>query len=151
MDDKARNQAFNKYVEAKVPKTHAWPSLFNAFWVGGVICILGQAINDILLLIFPNMAEQTAWGWALIALIFLASLLTGFGVFDRIGKFAGAGTIIPITGFSNSIASPAMEFRSEGIIFGVCVKMFVIAGPVIVIGVCASIITGIIYSIIGLF
>ena len=145
MDDKERNQKYNEYVEAKIAKTKAWPSLFNSFWVGGLICILGQGINDSLLAIFPNMAEQTAWGYTLIVLIFLASFLTGLGVYDRIGQFAGGGSIVPITGFSNSITSPAIDFHNEGIIYGLCVKMFTIAGPVIVIGVVSSIIVGLIY------
>lgn len=145
MNQQEKNKAYNEYIKSKIPKTRLWPSLLNAFWVGGLICVIGQGIQDILKLIFPTMAEQTAVTWSLVALIFLASLLTGFGVFDRIGKFAGAGTIIPITGFSNSIASPAMEFKSEGIIFGVCVKMFAVAGPVIVIGIVASILVGIVY------
>ena len=93
------------------------------------------------------MAEQTAWGYTLIVLIFLASFLTGIGVYDRIGRFAGGGSIVPITGFSNSITSPAVDFKSEGIIYGICVKMFSIAGPVIVIGVLSSIIVGLIYLI----
>ena len=145
MDDKKRKQAYQKYVEDKTPKTKSWPSLLNAFWVGGLICMIGQAINDALLALVPSMAQQTAWTWSLVILIFIASFLTGLGIYDRIGKFGGAGSIIPITGFSNSIASPAMESRSEGIVFGICVKMFTIAGPVIVIGIVASIITGIIY------
>lgn len=145
MTEKERNKAYNKYVEAKIAKTRPWPTLFNAYWVGGVICLIGQGINDSLLAIFPSMAEQTAWGWTLIILIFLASLLTGIGLYDRIGVYAGAGSIVPITGFSNSITSPAMDFKSEGIVFGLCVKMFSIAGPVIVTGVVASVITGIIY------
>ena len=136
---------YNKYVEAKIAKTRPWPSLFNAFWVGGVICTIGQGINDGIMALFPQMAQQSAWSWTLIVLIFIASLLTGIGVYDNIGCFAGAGSIIPITGFSNSISSPAMEFKSEGIIFGLCVKMFSIAGPVIVMGVVASIISGLIY------
>jgi stage V sporulation protein AC len=145
MNDKQRKQAYQKYVESKIPKTSPWPSLFNAFWVGGLICVIGQGINDVLLALVPSMAEQTAWSLTLVILIFLASLLTGIGVFDRIGKFAGAGTIIPITGFSNSIASPAIEAKSEGIIYGICVKMFTIAGPVIVFSIVASIIVGLIY------
>jgi stage V sporulation protein AC len=107
--------------------------------------VIGQGINDVLLALVPSMAEQTAWSLTLVILIFLASLLTCIGVFDRIGKFAGAGTIIPITGFSNSIASPAIEAKSEGIIYGICVKMFTIAGPVIVFSIVASIIVGLIY------
>ncbi len=145
MDEIKRNQAYNRYVKAKIPKTHAWPSLFNSFWVGGVICCLGQGINDLILLWFPNMAEQNAWAYTLIVLIFLASFLTGIGIYDKIGKFAGGGSIVPITGFSNSITSPAIEFKHEGIIYGIFVKMFSIAGPVIVTGVISSFIVGIIY------
>ena len=145
MDAKKRNEAYNKYVKAKIPKTKAWPSLFNSFLVGGIICCLGQGINDLILLWFPNMAEQTAWAYTLIVLIFIASFLTGIGVYDKIGKFAGGGSIVPITGFSNSITSPALEFKHEGIIYGICVKMFTIAGPVIVSGVVASFMVGVIY------
>ncbi len=145
MNDVEKNKKYNEYVEAKIPKTKAFPSLLNSFWVGGLICVLGQGINDVLLTIFPYMAEQTAWGYTLIVLIFIASFLTGIGVYDRIGRFAGGGSIVPITGFSNSITSPAVDFKSEGIIYGVCVKMFSIAGPVIVIGVLSSIIVGLIY------
>ena len=148
MNDIEKNKKYNAYVEAKIPKTRAFPSLFNSFWVGGLICLLGQGINDGLLAIFPNMAEQTAWGYTLIVLIFLASFLTGLGVYDRIGRFAGGGSIVPITGFSNSITSPALDFHSEGIIYGLCVKMFSIAGPVIVVGIIASIVVGLIYLII---
>ena len=145
MDRKKRDEAYNRYVNAKIPKTRPWPSLFNSFWVGGVICCLGQGINDLILLWCPQMAEQSAWGYTLIVLIFLASFLTGIGVYDKIGKFAGGGSIVPITGFSNSISSAALEFKNEGIIYGMCVKMFTIAGPVIVVGVVASIVVGIIY------
>lgn len=142
-----RNQKYIKYVESKTPKTKSWPSLLNSFWVGGLICVVGQSINDLLLSIFPYLAEQSAWGYTLIILIFFASLLTGVGVYDRIGKFAGGGSIVPITGFSNSITSPALDFKSEGIIFGMCVKMFSIAGPVIVIGIVASTVVGLLYLI----
>ncbi len=145
MEDKKRNQAYNKYVQAKIPKTRAWPTLFNSFWIGGLICVLGQGINDLLLLWFPNISEQTAWALTLVTLIFLASFLTGIGVYDKIGKFAGGGSIVPITGFSNSITSPAIEFKHEGIVYGICVKMFTIAGPVIVFGVIASMLVGLIY------
>ena len=149
MNDIERNKVYNQYVEAKIPRTRPFPSLLNSFLVGGLICLLGQGINDLLLLVFPNMAEQSAWAYTLIVLIFLASFLTGIGVYDKIGKFAGGGSIVPITGFSNSIASPAIEYKNEGIIFGMCVKMFTIAGPVIVCGVAGSILVGFIYFIIG--
>ncbi len=151
MNKRERNARYNEYVESKIPKTHNFPSLFYAFLIGGIICLLGQTIKDSLLLIFENMTPKEASNWALIALIFLASLFTGLGIFDDIGAIAGAGTIVPITGFSNSIASPALEFKREGIIFGMCAKMFIVAGPVIVNGVVASIVVGLIYLIIGAF
>ncbi len=151
MEDKTRNEQYNNYVKAKIPKTKPWPSLFYSFLVGGGICLLGQGINDLIMLILPNISQVSAWAYTLIILIFLASILTGFGVYDQIGKFAGGGSIVPITGFSNSIASPSIEFRSEGIVYGICVKMFTIAGPVIVFGTCASIVVGFIYWIVGLF
>lgn len=151
MEDKKRNEAYNKYVSAKIPKTRAWPTLFNSFWVGGVICLIGQGINDLILLWFPYLSQQSAWAYTLIVLIFIAAFLTGIGVYDQIGKFAGGGSIVPITGFSNSITSPSIEFKSEGIIYGICVKMFTIAGPVIVFGVVSSMLVGFIYWIILLF
>ena len=140
-----RNKAYNDYVNKKIPKTKWYPALIHAFWTGGVACCLGQVISEGLRSIFPAMTTQIASTWMLIALIFIASFLTAIGVFDKIGALAGAGTMIPITGFSNSITSPAMEFSREGIIFGTCAKMFVVAGPVIVCGVASSILVGIIY------
>lgn len=145
MNIEERNKKYNQYVEAKVPMTKDFPTLFYAFLVGGVICMIGQGIQDALLAIFPTLTLEDAGAWMLIILIFLASFLTGLGLFDRIGVFAGAGSIVPITGFSNSIASPAIEFKKEGIIFGLCVKMFSVAGPVIVNGIAVSVIIGIIY------
>ncbi len=145
MEQKERNEQYNKYVKAKTPKTKNFPTLINSFWVGGLICMIGQAISDVLLEIFPSMSVEHANTWMLLILIFLASFLTGIGVYDKIGVFAGAGSIVPITGFSNSITSPAVEFKREGIIYGLCVKMFTIAGPVIVNGVAISLLIGIIY------
>ena len=148
MDEQLRNKNYNKYIKNKIPKTKPWPTLFNSFWVGGVICLVGQGINELLMLIWPNIDQTTQWTYVLIVLIFLASFLTGLGVYDKIGAFAGAGSIVPITGFSNSVTSPAIEFKHEGIIFGICVKMFTVAGPVIVSGVVSSIIVGFIYMFI---
>ena len=148
MDFKERNKKYNEYVDKKKPLTKNFPTLIYAYLVGGMICMLGQGIQDVLMLIFPTMSIEAAGTWMLIILIFIASLLTGLGVYDRIGVFAGAGSIVPITGFSNSISSPAIEFKKEGIIFGLCVKMFTVAGPVIVNGTIISIIVGIIYLII---
>lgn len=140
-----RNKRYNAYVEAKKPKTRNFPTLIYAYLVGGLICMIGQGIQDALMAIFPKMSIESAGSWMLIILIFIASFLTGLGLYDRIGVFAGGGSIVPITGFSNSITSPAMEFKKEGIIFGLCVKMFTVAGPVIVNGVFISVIVGIIY------
>ncbi len=145
MDEKIRNQRYNEYVLEKIPKTKNFPTLIYAFLVGGLICCLGQGIMDILMLIFKTMTVEEATTWMLIVLIFLSSFLTGLGVYDRIGVFAGAGSIVPITGFSNSITSPAIEFKKEGFIFGTCVKMFSVAGPVIVNGIAVSILIGIVY------
>lgn len=145
MNVQTRNKKYNEYVNAKIPQTRSWPTLFNAFWVGGVICMIGQGIGDGIRAIWPDLSGASVAGYVSIVLIFLASFLTGIGVYDRIGAYAGAGSIVPITGFSNSITSPAMDFKSEGIIFGLCVKMFTIAGPVIVIGVVASAVVGLIY------
>lgn len=140
-----RNEQYNVYVEAKIPKTKNFPTLIYAFIVGGIICMIGQGISDALMAIWPSMSQEEASAWMLIVLIFLSSLLTALGVYDRIGVFAGAGSIVPITGFSNSITSPAIEFKKEGIIFGTCVKMFSVAGPVIVCGLVISFLTGLIY------
>ena len=147
MNDIERNKKYNEYVIQKIPKTKNFPTLIYSFLVGGFICCIGQAIQDLLMYFFPIMTLEEAGTWMLIILIFIASLLTGLGVYDRIGAFAGAGSIVPITGFSNSITSPALEFKKEGIIFGMCVKMFSVAGPVIVNGIAVSILVGIFYLI----
>ena len=145
LDKKERNRQYLEYINAKEPKTENYPSLLIAFLIGGTICLLGEGIVSLLLFIWPMMSITHAYVWMQIVLIFLAILLTGIGVFDDIGRIAGAGTFIPITGFANSVASPAMEFRREGIIFGLCVKMFVVAGPVIVSAIVSSVVVGIIY------
>ena len=141
-----RDKKYNEYLNSKIPKTKPWPSLFHAFWIGGLICLFGEVIKDLLMLI-PNMQAENASIWESIILISVASILTGLGIYDKLGAYAGAGTIVPITGFSNSITSPALEFKREGFIFGLCAKMFIISGPVIVCGVIASIVAGLIYLI----
>ncbi len=151
MDKIKMNQEYCKFVENRLPKTKFFPSLLWAFLVGGFICCIGQGIFDGLMALFPNLSKDDVQAYTLIILIFLAALLTGIGIYDRIGVFAGAGSIVPITGFSNSIVSPAMDFKNEGWIFGVCVKMFSVAGPVIVTGIVSSMLVGTIYYIIGLF
>ncbi len=142
-----RDKKYNEYLQSKIPKTKPWPSLFHAFWIGGLICLVGECIKDVLMYFFPEMSATDAGIWESVILIAIASILTGFGLYDRLGAYAGAGSIIPITGFSNSITSPALEFKREGVIFGLCAKMFTIAGPVIVSGLVACVLCGIIYLI----
>ena len=138
------NKEYLEYVASFTPKTNEKRSLINSFLVGGFICSIGQFIRFIFMLLFKLQGDELASATSVV-LIFIGVFLTGVGVYDRIGKHAGGGSIVPITGFSNSITSPAMEFKKEGIIFGLCVKMFTVAGPVIVNGVLVSIIVGIVY------
>ena len=145
MNEQERNANYNIYVESKVPKTKAWPSLIKAFILGGIICAIGQGLFDLYSYLFPNLAESEITTCMLMTIIFITCFLTGIGVYDVIGAWGGAGSVIPITGFSNSISSPAIEFKKEGIIFGMCVKMFSVAGPVIVNGIAVSILIGIFY------
>ena len=144
MDSKGKTvQAYLQLVDRFSPKSEMGKGIFRAFWVGGVICMIGQGITDFFsyVLLWGAQAASTATS---ICLIFLAALLTGIGVYDRIGKYAGAGSIVPITGFSNSVVSPAMEFRREGLVMGVGAKLFTLSGPVLVYGISASILVGLI-------
>lgn len=127
------------------PKSKEWTTLAFAFVVGGAICCLGQAVADIFKYCVPTASEKLVSQFASTIMIFIGAFLTGLGVYDNLGKHAGAGSIIPITGFANSVVSPAMEYRSEGMVFGVMCKMFVIAGPIIVSGVTASVGVGLVY------
>ena len=130
------------YVDKKSPNSPILKNCFNAFWVGGLICSIGQIIFDFCKFKgFDNTACSTIVS---ITLIGIAALLTGLNFFNKIGKFAGAGSLVPITGFANSIVSPAIEYKSEGYVMGVGGKMFTVAGPVLVYGISASIIVGII-------
>lgn len=144
-----RNDLYLSYVEAKSPKGSWLKPLFHAFIVGGSICVFGQLIGDIIKTIDPIINFKTVSSWISAIIIFLTTVFTGFGVFDSLGRFAGAGTVIPITGFANSIASSAMEFRHEGMVFGLGAKMFYVAGPVLVNSVTFSIIVGLIYLLFG--
>ena len=146
-----RNKLYLQYVEAKSPKGSWVKSLLHAFIVGGGICVFGQAIADVLKASFPLMDINTVSTWVNVVIISITIILTGLGVFDRIGRFAGAGTVIPITGFANAIGSSAIEFKKEGLVFGLGAKLFYVAGPVIVNGVTFSIMVGLIYSLIDLF
>ena len=140
---------YGALVKDMMPKSPIFKDCFNAFWIGGLICTLGQLImNGYLALGIPKQDAATAMSMTLVA---LSALLTGLSLYDNIAKHAGAGTLVPITGFANSIAAPAVEFKTEGFILGVGAKMFTIAGPVIVYGVSASVVYGLIYWISTLF
>ncbi|HIU82611.1 MAG TPA: stage V sporulation protein AC [Candidatus Faecicola pullistercoris] len=137
-------EQYKQYVKDTAPRSPEVRTLLPAFFVGGLICAIGQAISDLLSLWLKDFEKDQIAALTSAILIFLGALLTGLGVYDKIGKFAGGGSIVPITGFANSIVSPAMEYNREGIFFGVCAKMFTIAGPIIVIGIAVSVLVGII-------
>ena len=136
---------YQSYVEQKSPNSPIIKNCFNAFWVGGLICSIGQIIFNYCR--YRGMDIQMSNTIVSIILIGLSAFLTGLNLFNRIGKLAGAGSLVPITGFANSIVSPAMEYKSEGYVMGVGGKMFTVAGPVLVFGISASIIVGIVYLI----
>ena len=135
MNKKTRNEEYLLYVERKTPKTGWFNSLFHAFIVGGMICCFGQMCGDIIKAFFPTMDMLRIGSWISIIVIIITILLTAFGIFDRIAKFGGGGTFIPISGFANSLTSAAMESRSEGLIYGIGSNMFKLAGSVIVYGI----------------
>lgn len=134
---------YNAYVQRLAPKSPIWKDLLNAFWTGGLICVLGQLIQNGWAA--AGLDKDAAGSATAISLIFLSAILTALSVYNCIAKFAGAGTLVPITGFANSVVSPAMEYRSEGLVTGMAAKMFTIAGPVIVYGTVASVLYGVIY------
>ena len=140
------NVNYLNYVKCISPKTNQARSLFRAFWGGGLICAIGQSFRYLLEFAF-NLSGDELSAFVSLIMIFLGSLLTGLGVYDRLGKYFGGGTIVPITGFANSVVSPAVEFKTEGYVFGTAAKMFVIAGPIIVFGVASSVLVGILYYI----
>ena len=146
---KSKVDRYQKMVKKASPPSPNVKNFIWAYTVGGLICVIGQLFTEMYTVLdLPEKSVKTA---VPVTLIFIASLLTGIGVFDKIAKHAGAGTIVPITGFSNAVTSPAIEFKSEGFVLGVGAKMFTIAGPVIVYGVVASVLYGVIYWVYTLF
>ena len=139
---------FQKLVEKSSPKPSLIKNCIWAFVVGGSICCIGQGITDSLMH-FAKLPKDTASTFTSIILVFIGALLTGLDLYDSIGKKAGAGSIVPITGFANSIVSPAIEYKNEGYVFGVGAKIFTIAGPVILYGMLSSVIVGLIYYMVG--
>lgn len=140
------NKEYVDYVEKKAPKSKMARNVIRAFAVGGLICVVGQFINNVLTA--QGFGKDMAGNLTVLIMVFIGAFLTGINVYDDIGKFAGAGSIVPITGFANSIVSPAMEFKSEGYITGVGARMFFIAGPVLVYGISASVVVGFLHYLI---
>ena len=143
------NAEYSQYVDARAPKSKSLKNCLNAFWVGGLICVIGQLLmNGFQALDMGKELSSTATS---VCLVLISAILTGFAVYDDIAKFAGAGTLVPITGFANSVVAPAVEFKTEGVILGTCARMFNIAGPVIVFGTVASWLYGLIYWVYQMF
>ena len=136
---------YQEYVNKKSPNSPIIKNCFNSFWVGGLICTVGQFVMEICK--YRGLDNEISNTITSIILIFLSAFLTALNLFNKIGKFAGAGSLVPITGFANSIVSPSMEYKSEGYVMGVGAKMFTVAGPVLVYGISTSIIVAIVYLI----
>jgi len=142
------NEEYNQYIKKRQPKSPLGRDMLFAFLIGGAICCVGQGITD--MFDYFGLARAEASSAACITMVFLGALLTGLGFYDNLAKYGGGGTLVPITGFANSVVSPALEFKSEGIITGMAAKIFTIAGPVIVFGISASVIYGIVLLLFGL-
>ena len=142
-------QTYRRYADARAPRSSSPRNCLRAFWVGGTVCLVGQSLCDLYTGIC-SMSREDGGTLASITLVLISAVLTGLGVFDRIAKYAGAGTLVPITGFANAVASPAIDARSEGLILGVGAKIFTVAGPVLRYGTLAGAFCGVIFWIIGL-
>lgn len=140
---KLSKQEYDRLVKQYSPNSPWWKDLLHAFWIGGLICTVGQLILNSWTAL--GLSQDDAGTATSVSMVFLGALLTAFSVYDDIAKHAGAGTLVPITGFSNAVAAPALEFQTEGFVLGVGAKMFTIAGPVIVYGLTASVVYGLIY------
>lgn len=142
-NEKRIMQKFQTISSEVRPKSKLLKNCINAFWTGGLFCVIGQLIMNYFMSL--GLPKDDVSSLVSIVMVFIGAFLTGIGVYDKIANFAGAGSLVPITGFANSIVSPAIEFKKEGFVFGVGAKMFVIAGPVLVYGIGSSVIVGIIY------
>ncbi len=146
MKAKQTNQEYNQYVEAITPKHSCFKNCVNAFIVGGIICTLGQFTNNLLMSNF-DVSKEDASAWTSAILVLISVILTGFNLYKKLAKFGGAGALVPITGFANSVAAPTIEYQKEGEVFGKGVKIFTIAGPVILFGILTGWCVGLIYWI----
>ncbi|MDF2987707.1 MAG: stage sporulation protein [Eubacterium sp.] len=143
MNKNFTKQEYAEYVKTVSPNSNLFINIIKAFVVGGLICVIGQIIFNWLK--GRGLDQEMISGLTSTIMIFFGAFFTALNIYDELGRFAGAGSIVPITGFANSVVSPAMEFKTEGHIMGTGAKMFVIAGPVIVFGICASIVVGVIH------
>ena len=134
---------YGEMVKKASPNSKSCIDIPRAFVIGGLICVIGQALTDFYS--YLGFDDRTSAAWCTVTLVFLSALLTGLGVYEKIAKHGGAGTLVPVTGFANAVASPAVEFKSEGFILGLGAKIFIIAGPVILYGTAASVLYGLIY------
>lgn len=142
-------KTYKKYADAHAPRSPIGKNCLNAFCIGGLICAIGQGLNDIYHLAL-GMSSEDAGLLSSVTLVFIAILLTAFGVFDEIAKVAGAGTLVPITGFANAVVSPAIDSKSEGFVLGVGAKIFTVAGPVLLYGILSGAIYGVIYYFVSM-
>ena len=145
MESEEMKKQYNEYVERVTPNNNLVKDMWNAFWIGGSICLMGQIWNEIFL--YFGATKDDAAAFTTLVLILESVILTGFGVYPKIAKVGGAGCLVPITGFANGVVSPAIEFKTEGQIFGVGAKIFTISGPVILYGIFSSWLAGVIYLI----
>ena len=141
---KQRNDRYNKYVDTVTPKTSIPKALWHSFWIGGITCMIGQGIGDILAYTMPSLSKDMVANVTSMILVTVAILFTGLGFYDVIARQGGAGSFLPITGFANAMASASMEFKTEGLIFGTSTKLFTIVGPVVVNGIVWSTVAGLI-------
>ena len=148
-EERRKHQQYRNMVNDRMPKSKTLLNSVYAFLIGGAICCIGQLVGDAGTLCLSLDEKQRA-AFTSIVMIFLGALFTGVGMYDKLGSFAGAGSVVPITGFANSIVAPAMEHKREGLVLGVAANMFTIAGPVLVYGIVSGMIIGIIYWIFGL-
>lgn len=142
-------KTYKRFADAHAPRSPLAQNCFHAFWVGGLICALGQGLKA-LYTQFCGMGVEDAGTLVSVTLVFLAALFSGLGIFDYIAKYAGSGTLVPITGFANAVVSPAIDCRSEGIVLGVGTKIFTVAGPVLLYGILSGSIYGVIYWLVGI-
>lgn len=145
-----QKEEYKKLTEKTTRNSTVFKDCIGAFLIGGLICVIGQAIFNLYTQVFM-IDEESARILESVTLVFLSALFTGIGLYDSIAKIGGAGTLVPITGFANAVVSPAMEFKAEGLILGMAPKMFIIAGPVIVFGVFASVVYGIAYYFVNMW